>query len=59
MKDTDIVDQFMTQFNHTVNQLCIHSKDISDQKVVEKVLKSLPEKHDMVVVSIEQSKDMS
>lgn len=59
MKDINIVDQFMTQVNHIVNQLRIHGEDIPDQKVLEKVLTSLLEKYDMVVVAIEESKDMS
>ena len=59
MKDAYIVDQFMAHVNHTLNQLHIHGEDISNQKAIEKVLKSLLEKYDMVVVAIEESKDLS
>jgi hypothetical protein len=59
MKDSDSVDHFMMQVMSIVNQLRAHGEDIQDQKVVKKVLKSLPVKFDMVVVSIEESKNLS
>jgi hypothetical protein len=49
----------MTWFKHIVHQLRTHGEEISDQSVVEKVLRSLPDKFDMVMVAIEGSKDLS
>ena len=42
-----------------INQLKIYGDDIEDQKVVEKVLKTLLRKFDMVVATIEEAKDSS
>lgn len=58
MKDIDSINRFMTKMKHVVNKLCSYGEDISDQKVVEKVLKSLPEKFGMVIVAIE-AKDIT
>jgi hypothetical protein len=59
MKDTETVDQFMTSVKHLVHQIQRQGEDIPDQKIVEKVLRSLPEKFNMVVVAIEESKDLT
>ena len=56
MKDTQTVDQFHNQLMIVVNQMRTHGEQIFDQKVVEKVSRSLPSKFDVVVVSIEESK---
>jgi hypothetical protein len=59
MNDSETIDQFMMRFKHIVHQLRTQGEEISDQTVVEKVLRSLLEKFDMVVVAIEESKDLS
>jgi hypothetical protein len=59
MKDTETVDQFMTSVKHLVHQIRSQGEDIPDQKIVEKVLRSLPEKFNMVVVAIKESKDLT
>ena len=41
-----------------VNQLRMNGEELSDQKVVEKVLRTLPRKFDPVIVAIEESKDL-
>jgi len=53
------MDHFMIHVTSIVNQLRTHGKDIQEKKVVEKVLRSLPDKFNMIVVSIEESKYMS
>lgn len=59
MKDSDFVDHFMTHVTSIVNQLHTHGENIQEKKVVEKVIRSLPNKFNMVVVTIEESKDLS
>jgi len=59
MKDLDSVDHFMTHVTIIVNQLHTNGEDIQEKKVVQKVLRSLPDKFNMVAVSIEESKDLS
>ena len=59
MSDSDSVDPFMTKVMGIVNQLCTNDETIVDHKVVEKVLRSLPKKYEMVVAAILESKDLS
>ena len=42
MKDTETIDQFMSQAMDVVNQLRAYGEDVTDRKVVEKILRSLP-----------------
>ena len=59
MKDSDSVDQFLNQVMNVVNQIRSYGDDLIDQKVVEKILRSLPRKFDVIVVAIEESKDLT
>jgi hypothetical protein len=59
MKDTETVDQFMTSVKNLVHKIRSQGEDIPDQKIVEKVLRSLPEKFNMVIVAIEELKDLT
>jgi hypothetical protein len=63
MTESENVDQFMTRVMGIVNQIRLTGEAIPDQriveKVIEKVLRSLPKKFEMVVTSILESKDLS
>jgi hypothetical protein len=59
MKDTYTVDSFDTHVIGLINQIKSHGETIEDIKVVEKVLRSLPPKFDTLVVTLEESKDLS
>jgi hypothetical protein len=59
MTDSENVDQFMTRVMGIVNQIRLIGESITDQRIVEKVLKSLPKKFETVVTKILESKDMS
>ena len=59
MKDSDSVDQFLNQVMNVVNQIRSYGDDLTDQKVVEKILRSLPRKFAAFVVAIEESKDLT
>ena len=57
MVESGSVHQFMTKFISIVNQLTINGeKELIDQRVVEKVLRCLPKKFEMVVTAILESK---
>ena len=58
MKEFDSVEQFSNHVINVVNQVRMNGDELSDQKVVEKILRSLPPKFDNVVVAIEESKDL-
>jgi hypothetical protein len=59
VKHFPTVDQFMTRVMGIVKQIRLTGESILDQKIVEKVLRSLPKKFDMVVTAILESKDLS
>ena len=60
MVELESVDQFMTKVMGVVNQLRINGeKELTDQRVVEKVLRCLPKKFEMVVTAILESKDLT
>jgi hypothetical protein len=59
MKDSDSIDQFTYRVMELVNQIRQNGDELADQKVVEKVLRSLPRKFDAIVVVIEESKDLT
>ena len=60
MNESENVDQFMTKVMGIVNQLRINGeKELTDQRVVEKVLRCLPKKFEMVVIAILESKDLT
>ena len=58
MKESQTVDTFMTFVVGMVNQMKSHGEDISDRRVVEKNLRSLPSRFDSLVFAIEETKDM-
>lgn len=59
MKETKDIDYFMNWFMTAVNQLKIYIEEIKDQIMVEKVLRYLSTKFDVVVVAIEEAKDLA
>ena len=59
MKETDFVDQFMSLVIEVVNQLQAIGEGLPRQKVVEKILRSLPPSCDMLVTAVEGSKNLS
>jgi hypothetical protein len=59
MTESENVDQFMTRVMGIMNQIRLIGETITDQHIVEKVLKILPKKFEMVVTTILESKDLS
>jgi len=58
MKELQMVDTFMTLVLGMINHMKSYGEDISDIRVVEKILKSLPPRFNSLVVAIEETKDM-
>lgn len=58
MKEIEDIDSFMNRVMSIVNQLKIYGEDIKYRTVIEKVLRSLSTKFDVVVVAIEKAKDL-
>lgn len=59
MTESKNVDTFMTRVMVIVNQIRLTGEAILDQRIVEKVLRSLPKKFEMVVTVILESNDLS
>ncbi|KAK2986205.1 hypothetical protein RJ640_001284 [Escallonia rubra] len=59
MKEDESLKDYSSRFLELINQMKTHGEDISDQRVVEKILISLPEKFDHIVAVIEKTKDLS
>ena len=58
MKEPETVNQFMTQVTSLVNQLIVYGDDIADQRVIDKVLKSLQLLFELAVaVIVQEAKD--
>ena len=59
MKDSNSVEQFSNCVMNVVNQIRMKGEELTDQKVIEKILRSLLVKFDNLVVAIEESKDLT
>ncbi|GAV75466.1 UBN2 domain-containing protein, partial [Cephalotus follicularis] len=59
MKDNESVKEYVSRLMGVVNQMKIYGEMLTDQKIVEKVLISLPDKFDSKVSAIEESKDLT
>ena len=59
MKDLESVDSFYTRVVGFINQLKSHGETITDQRVVEKILRSLPLRFESLVVTLEEQIDMT
>ena len=59
MKDNETVDNFMTQVMSVVNQLRQYGEDLPYQRVIEKLLRCFPKNFEVVVVPIEEFKNIS
>ena len=56
MKESELMDSFYTRVVGLINQLKSHGETIADQRVVEKILKSLPPRFESLVVTMKEKK---
>ena len=59
MKETESIAEYFTRTTSIVNQMASNGEILEDARVVEKILRSLPQKFDYVAVAIEESRGLS
>ena len=59
MKESDSVDTFFTHMIGIVNQIRSHGETLEERRILEKILRSLPSRFDVIVTTIEETKDLS
>jgi len=59
MKDSDSIDTFFTQVMGLVNQIRSHGETFEDRRIIEKILRSLATRFQSIVVTIEETKNLS
>lgn len=59
MDESESIDDFFTRVTRLVNQIKVYGEMLASRSVATKILRSLPPKFDHVVVSIEESKNLS
>ena len=59
MKDKETVKEFTTRLLNVVNQIRVLGERLSDQRIVEKVLVSLPERFEAKISSLEESRNLN
>ncbi|RVW84223.1 hypothetical protein CK203_045275 [Vitis vinifera] len=59
MKDNKFIKEYVDKLMEVVNKIRLLGEDLTDQRVVEKVLVSLPERFESKISSLEDSKDLT
>ena len=59
MKENESVADFNSRTSNVINQLKSNGEDYQEQRIVEKILRSLPHKYDNLVMTIEEAKDLT
>ena len=59
MKDNESIKEYVDRLMEVVNKIRLLGEDLTDQRVVEKVLVSLPERFESKISSLEDSKDLT
>ena len=57
--ESEKIDKYCTKVMNIVNEMINHGDTISDQQVLEKILISVTEKYDYIVVITQETKDLS
>lgn len=59
MKETKTIKDYSDKLLGIVNKVRLLGKDFSDERIVQKILVTLPEKYESKISSLEESKDLS
>ncbi|XP_068309857.1 uncharacterized protein [Pyrus communis] len=58
-KDDELLDDYLSRLSEIINQMKSYGETLSDERIVQKYLISLPRKYDNIVSIIEETKDLS
>ena len=53
MRENETLNEFLSRITELVNQMKTYGEEMSDKKIVEKILISLPKKFETMVVTVE------
>ena len=59
MKESDVVKDYATQLLSIAYKVRLLGKEFSNEKILQKILVTLPEKYEAIISSLENSKDLS
>ncbi|KAF3659888.1 Ubiquitin-specific protease 12 isoform 1 [Capsicum annuum] len=59
MKDSETIEEFSNKLMKVVNQIRLMGEELTNSRIVEKVLVSLPERFEVKISSLEDSKDLT
>ena len=59
MKESDTIESFFTHVIGMVTKIRSHGEALEDKRIVEKFLRSLPSRFDVIVTTIEETKDLT
>ncbi|TXG55956.1 hypothetical protein EZV62_017269 [Acer yangbiense] len=59
MKESESAKEYCSRLIELVNQMRAYGEEVTDQRIVQKILISLTDKYDHVVAAVEESKDLT
>ena len=59
MKDNEPIAEFSSRISTLINQLKSNGEDYDEKRIVKKILRSLPQKYDNLVMAIEEAKNLT
>ena len=59
MRDNELFAEFNSRISTLINQLKSNGEEYDEQRIVEKILRSLPQKYENLVMTIEEAKDLT
>ena len=59
IKENELVVEFSSRTSNVINQLKSNGEDYQEQRIVEKILRSLTHKYDNLVMTIEEAKNFT
>ena len=59
MKETETIKSYADKLLSIANKVCLLGKDFPDERIVQKILVTVPEKYESKISTLKESKDLS